>query len=65
MDNMTQNNLKKVFITLLRVAIGWHFFYEGMVKIVAEKWSAYPFLANTSGFLSGFYHWLSASPFLM
>jgi uncharacterized membrane protein YphA (DoxX/SURF4 family) len=65
MKNGTQNDLKKVLITLLRMAIGWHFLYEGLVKISAEKWSAYPFLANTSGFLSGFYHWLSASPQLM
>ena len=65
MKNNTQNDLKKVFITLLRMAIGWHFLYEGLVKISAEKWSAYNFLANTSGFISGFYHWLSASPQLM
>jgi uncharacterized membrane protein YphA (DoxX/SURF4 family) len=62
---MTQIDLRKVFVTLLRMAIGWHFLYEGMVKIVVENWSAYPFLVNTTGFLSGFYHWLSTSPFLM
>ena len=65
MKKTTQNDLNGVFITLLRMAIGWHFLYEGFVKVFAEKWSAYPFLANTSGFLSGFYHWLSASPQLM
>ena len=65
MESQKQNELRKVLITLLRMAIGWHFLYEGIVKIVAEKWSAYSFLANTSGFLSGFYHSLSASPLLM
>jgi uncharacterized membrane protein YphA (DoxX/SURF4 family) len=65
MKNIPQTELKRVILTLLRISIGWHFFYEGVVKLFAEKWSAYSFLANTSGFLSGFYHWISASPQLM
>ena len=65
MKNITQTDLKRVLLTLLRMAIGWHFFYEGVVKLFAEKWSAYSFLANTSGFLSGFYHWLSSSQVMM
>lgn len=65
MKYLTQIDLKKLFITLLRIAIGWHFLYEGMSKFFTANWSAYPFLANTSGFLSGFYHWLTASPGLM
>jgi len=60
-----QIDLKKLFITILRMAIGWHFLYEGISKFFVVNWSAYPFLANTSGFLSGFYHWLAASPLLM
>jgi hypothetical protein len=47
------------------VAIGWHFLYEGVSKLVAENWTAHLFLVNTTGFLSGFYHWLAASPGLM
>jgi DoxX. len=52
----------KVIVTILRVAIGWHFLYEGAIKLFAENWSAESFLNNTYGFLSGFYHWLAASP---
>ena len=48
MKTMNQIDFKKIFTTLLRMAIGWHFFYEGVVKLAAEKWSAYSFLANTS-----------------
>lgn len=65
MKHSKQIDLKKLFITLLRMAIGWHFLYEGISKLFITNWSAYPFLANTSGFLSGFYHWLTASPALM
>lgn len=52
----------KIIVTILRMAIGWHFLYEGAIKLFAEKWSAASFLNNTHGFLSGFYHWLAATP---
>lgn len=55
----------RLLITVLRVAIGWHFLYEGLTKILQENWTSSGFLLNTSGFLSGFYHWLASSPFLL
>jgi len=51
----------RLFITILRVAIGWHFLYEGLSKILQGNWTASSFLLNTSGFLSGFYHALANS----
>ena len=55
----------KTIITIIRTAIGWHFLYEGFIKLFADKWSAESYLNNTHGFLSGFYHWLAASPVRM
>ena len=57
--------MKKWIITILRIAIGWHFLYEGAIKLFAENWSAESYLNNTYGFLSGFYHWLAASPSML
>ncbi|GHT60472.1 hypothetical protein AGMMS50239_09500 [Bacteroidia bacterium] len=54
--------MKKWVITILRMAIGWHFLYEGLSKLFAENWTAASYLNNTVGFLSGFYHWLASSP---
>lgn len=54
-------NWKKILITVLRVAIGWHFLYEGFTKLVVDNWSAAPFLANSTGPMNGLYEWL-ASP---
>jgi len=51
----------KTIITIIRAAIGWHFLYEGCIKLFAEEWSSASYLNNTYGFLSGFYHWLAAS----
>ncbi|SHF10038.1 Uncharacterized membrane protein YphA, DoxX/SURF4 family [Mariniphaga anaerophila] len=58
---MNNQKLKKTIITLLRVAIGWHFLYEGLVKLWASNWSAAGYLANATGPFSGFYHWMAAS----
>lgn len=52
----------KIIVTILRMVIGWHFLYEGIIKLFSENWSAASFLNNTHGFLSGFYHWLAATP---
>ena len=52
--------MKTVF-TIVRIAVGWHFLYEGLVKLFADNWSAESYLNNANGFLSGFYHWLAAS----
>jgi len=58
-------NWKKLTITLFRVAIGWHFLYEGISKLMAGNWSAAGYLANATGPFQGFYHWMAASEGLM
>jgi len=65
MENNKYNRLRKSLVTLLRVAIGWHFLYEGMVKILAGNWTSESYLLGTSGFLSGFYHGFASSPALL
>ena len=54
--------MKKIIITVIRAAVGWHFLYEGLIKLFSENWSAASYLNNTFGFLSGYYHWLAATP---
>ena len=51
----------KTIITIIRAAVGWHFLYEGFIKLFADNWSAASYLNNTYGFLSGFYQWLAVS----
>jgi uncharacterized membrane protein YphA (DoxX/SURF4 family) len=65
MGNIGRKGMRRVLITLLRVAIGWHFLYEGIAKIASKDWSSSGYLLNTSGFLSGFYHWIANAPTLL
>jgi uncharacterized membrane protein YphA (DoxX/SURF4 family) len=62
---MSKPDVKKAVITIIRAAIGWHFLYEGLSKLLIENWSAQSYLANANGFLAGFYHWLAAGESLM
>jgi uncharacterized membrane protein YphA (DoxX/SURF4 family) len=54
-------NWKKLIITLFRVAIGWHFLYEGVSKMVAGNWTAAGYLAKATGPFAGIFHYMSAS----
>ena len=33
--------------SIIRIAIGWHFLYEGISKIIAGSWSSAPYLAGS------------------
>lgn len=58
-------NWKKIALTFFRMAIGWHFLYEGISKIAAVNWSAASYLSNSTGPFSGFYQWLGSSELIM
>ncbi|MFZ0473454.1 MAG: DoxX family membrane protein, partial [Bacteroidales bacterium] len=65
MNNLTKSDYPKIFITVLRMAIGWHFLYEGVSKLIVKDWTSFSYLANSTGPLSGFYHWLTSSGALL
>ncbi|MBI4054272.1 MAG: DoxX family membrane protein [Candidatus Doudnabacteria bacterium] len=50
----------KFLILLLRVSMGWVFFYSGVIKVLDKKWSAKGFLESAQTF-PDFYQWF-ASP---
>jgi len=62
---MSKPNAKKLAVTILRMAIGWHFLYEGVSKRIAEDWTAAEFLSHSTGPLAGFYRWMAESEALM
>jgi uncharacterized membrane protein YphA (DoxX/SURF4 family) len=55
-------NTMKFPLVLLRIFIGWHFLYEGLIKLFQGGWSSEAYLKGSYGFLSGFYHWLASDP---
>ncbi|MCD4735367.1 MAG: DoxX family membrane protein [Bacteroidales bacterium] len=49
-------------LIVLRVLIGWHFLYEGLLKVTNPDWSAIGYLADSHGFLSGIFIWIANTP---
>ncbi len=48
--------------TLVRILIGWHFLYEGLIKLLNPNWSAAPFLRESTWIFSGFFRALASDP---
>ncbi|MCE1200143.1 MAG: DoxX family membrane protein [Marinilabiliales bacterium] len=56
---------QKPLLTLLRMAVGWHFLYEGVSKLTIPGWSASAYLLHATGPLAGLFHQLANSPGLL
>ncbi len=52
----------QTFLIILRIAVGWHFLYEGLSKLFADSWSSYNFLKLSQWIFSDFFHWIANSP---
>ncbi|MDD4191120.1 MAG: DoxX family protein [Mangrovibacterium sp.] len=52
-------------LTALRIIVGWHFLYEGVVKLMTPDWSAKAYLLGSKWIFSGFFQWIASSPTLM
>ena len=49
-------------LVVLRMLIGWHFLYEGVVKLYNPSWSAGGFLTDSKWIFADFFHSLAANP---
>jgi thiosulfate dehydrogenase [quinone] large subunit len=52
-------------LVTLRFLIGWHFFYEGFVKLINPDWTSASYLLDSKGFLSGFFFSLANNSTLL
>lgn len=59
------NALKECACAALRMAIGWHFLYEGVWKLTQESWSAKGFLASSEWFAGPLFKAIASNPALM
>lgn len=49
-------------LVLLRLAVGWHFLYEGVSKLLMPDWSSAAYLENASWWFKDIFHWIAATP---
>lgn len=62
---MDYTSWQLTLLVLLRLTIGWHFLYEGIVKLLNPDWSSAVFLLDSQGFLSDFFYGLANNPGLL
>ena len=53
-----KNKLVPTFLTILRIVIGWHFLYEGVVKLMNPAWTARPFLEGSRWIFGDLFRWM-------
>jgi uncharacterized membrane protein YphA (DoxX/SURF4 family) len=49
-------------LTLLRIAIGWHFLYEGHAKFLSGTWTSAGYLDASRWVLGGPFQWMASHP---
>jgi thiosulfate dehydrogenase (quinone) large subunit len=59
MNNPTLTKVQGYVLVLLRVLIGWHFLYEGVIKAYNPSWTARSYLLSAS-ILKPFFNWLAS-----
>jgi len=55
--NYSKGQLNSLII--LRIFIGWHFLYEGVLKLYNPAWTSKGYLLSSQGFMKGFFQWMA------
>ena len=61
---MTESNYtrtQQTILVILRMLIGWHFLYEGIVKLWNPNWSAGGYLADSAGMFKKLFYWMAGN----
>jgi thiosulfate dehydrogenase (quinone) large subunit len=52
---MHYTKMQSFALVVLRITIGWHFLYEGGVKVLNPHWTSKAYLLDSGGFLKDFF----------
>lgn len=55
-------NTQLTALVILRILIGWHFLYEGIVKVINPYWSSAGFLIESKWIFSPVFKWMVENP---
>lgn len=59
--SMQFSKTQQYLLVILRMLIGWHFLYEGIVKLWNPNWSAGGYLADSSGPFKNLFYWMAGN----
>src|SRR5512137_2834138 len=55
------NSVHIYLLVFVRIAIGWHFLYEGITKIIADNWSSAAYLSGSRWIFAPVFHWMAGN----
>jgi uncharacterized membrane protein YphA (DoxX/SURF4 family) len=58
----TGGRLQTALLTLLRIAVGWHFLYEGIDKALTPGWTSGGYLEVSRWVFGGAFQWIASHP---
>lgn len=59
--NSSPNPVSAWLLTIVRIAIGWHFLYEGVAKLISGTWSSAAYLAGSKWIFAPVFNWMADS----
>ncbi len=62
-ESVTSLQLSVLFV--LRLVIGWHFLYEGLIKLLDPNWTSSGFLIESRWIFAELFHWIAATPIVL
>lgn len=60
-----RNRHVPLLLALLRIAAGWHFLYEGLIKVLDPSWTARWYLEGSRWIFGDFFRWIASDPSLL
>lgn len=54
-----------LWMLVLRVLVGWHFMYEGLVKLSNPNWTSVGYLMDSQGFCSELFYGMASNPTML
>jgi thiosulfate dehydrogenase [quinone] large subunit len=64
-ENSGYSTWQTIALVALRILIGWHFLYEGAIKLFDPEWSSSWYLLDSQGLFSGFFYSLTFNQTLL
>ncbi|MDR3184318.1 MAG: DoxX family membrane protein [Prevotellaceae bacterium] len=56
------SKLQACCLVALRLLIGWHFLYEGLVKVMHPRWTSLGYLMDSQGWFAPLFHSMASRP---
>lgn len=65
MKNISYTKTQLTFLVILRWLIGWHFLYEGLIKLSNPAWTARNYLASADWLFKDVFHAMALNDTMM